>query len=275
MEGRTIPDPVIAVVGQILGRHYYDHNRLNTLFMEHGAPGGPPPGSCVTKCIVWLECCNAEPTVDPFAVLGGVLKEFMDAEVPEWDINANKLPSGQERVQKILARFGLSYHPGGQILGATSGASSRSLKAILEERDLAAVEIEFQRAIETVTLDPPAGVTAACSIIEALCKVLIEDEGLELPSKETIKDLWKIVSKHLGLNTGTLVDQDIIRILSGLSSVIDGIGALRTHVGSAHGHGRETYTLEPRHSRLAIHAAHALATFVIETWESRKSNGDT
>jgi len=164
---------------------------------------------------------------------------------------------------------------GGQILGATSGASSRSLKAILEARDFAAVEVEFQRAIETVASDPPAGVTAACSLIEALCKVYIEDEGLELPTKETIKDLWKIVSQHLGLNPGTIVGQDLIRILSSLTSVIDGIGALRTHAGSAHGHGRETDILESRHARLAIHAAHTLATFVIEAWESRKSNGNT
>jgi hypothetical protein len=124
-------------------------------------------------------------------------------------------------------------------------------------------------------LDPPAGITAACALIETLCKVYIEDERLELPTKETIKDLWKIVSQHLGLNPGTIVGQDLIRILSGLTSVIDGIGALRTHAGSAHGHGRATDILEPRHARLAIHAAHTLATFVIETWESRKSNGDT
>jgi hypothetical protein len=275
MECRTIPDPVIAVVGEVLGLHYYDHNRINTLFMEHGAPGDPPSGSCVTKCKVWLEYCNSDPTVDPFAVLGGVLKEFMEAEVPKWGTKANQWRSDQERARKILARYGLSYHPGGQILGATSGASSRSLKTILEERDLAAVEVEFQRALEAVSLDPPAGVTAACSLIEALCKVYIEDESLELPSKGTIKDLWKIVSKHLGLNPGTIVAQDITRILSGLTSVIDGIGSLRTHAGSAHGHGRGTDTLEPRHARLAIHAAHTLATFVIETWESRKNSGTT
>jgi hypothetical protein len=37
MECKTIPGPVIAVVGEVLGLHYYDHNRLNTLY--HGAWG--------------------------------------------------------------------------------------------------------------------------------------------------------------------------------------------------------------------------------------------
>jgi hypothetical protein len=275
MECKTIPGPVIAVIGEVLGLHYYDHKRLNTLFMEHGAPGEPPGGSCIAKCQRWLEYCNDDPAVDPFAVLGGVLKEFMEAKVPKWGTKAEQWKSDRGRVRNILAKHGLSYHSGGQILGATSRTPSRSLKTILQARDLVAVEEEFQRAIETVELDPPAAVTAACAIIEALCKVYIEDKHLALPASQTIKDLWRVVSRHLGLSPGAMVDQDINRILSGMITVIDGIGSLRTHAGSAHGHGRETYPLEPRHARLAIHAAHTLAIFIIETWEIHRSNGST
>jgi hypothetical protein len=36
---QTIPNPVIAVVAEVLGEHYYSHSKLNTLFMEAGAPG--------------------------------------------------------------------------------------------------------------------------------------------------------------------------------------------------------------------------------------------
>jgi hypothetical protein len=266
MEHKTIPEPVITVVGEILGLHYYHHRRLETLFVEHGAPGEPPLGNCVTKCTEWLKRCNVDPDVDPFAILGGVLKEFMESKADQ---------EQSERVYRILAKYGLSYHPGGQILGAVSGTPTRSLRKVLEARDLAAVEVEFQRALATVELDPPAGISAACSLIEALCKAYIEDEHLELPSKEIIKDLWRAVSKDLGLTPGSMVDQDINRILSGMISVVDGIGALRTHVGSAHGHGREMYSLEPRHARLAIHAAHTLATFIVETWEARKRNSHT
>ena len=93
--------------------------------------------------------------------------------------------------------------------------------------------------------------------------------------EEIIKDLWRVVSKNLGLAPAAIVDQDINRIISGMLSVVDGIGALRTHVGSAHGHGREMYPLEPRHARLAIHAAHTLATFIVETWEAQKGNSYT
>jgi hypothetical protein len=64
----------------------------------------------------------------------------------------------------------------------------------------------------------------------------------------------------------------LVKILGGVASVVDGIGALRTHTGSAHGRGRHAYRVEPRHARLAIHAAHTLTTFLIETWARRQQN---
>ena len=263
-----IPTSIIGVVGEVLGNQYYSHNRLNSLFWESGAPGDPPKGNCVQKCQKWLKRCNSDPKVDAFVVLGKVLEDFMEMEGFGTD---NEITAkNRVRVNKILVKHSLSYHQGGQILGAETGLPSRSLKEILASRDLVAVEIEFQRAIDNVESDPAAGITAASSMIESLCIVYIEDEDLEMPSKQIIKNLWKVVRKHIGLDPGLIEDQDISRILSGCISVVDGIGALRTHTGTVHGRGRKRYKLEPRHARLAIHAAHTLVIFVIETWESRK-----
>ncbi|WP_208595909.1 abortive infection family protein [Desulfohalobium retbaense] len=52
--------------------------------------------------------------------------------------------------------------------------------------------------------------------------------------------------------------------------VVAGIGAFRTHASSAHGEGRKIYNLKPRHARFTIHAAHAIALFVLENWNERK-----
>ena len=60
------------------------------------------------------------------------------------------------------------------------------------------------------------------------------------------------------------------QIITGLFSIVDGIGALRTHAGSAHSEGRKGYKLEPRHARLAVNAAHSVATFVMETWDKKE-----
>ncbi|MXX23386.1 MAG: abortive infection family protein [Rhodospirillales bacterium] len=59
-------------------------------------------------------------------------------------------------------------------------------------------------------------------------------------------------------------------MLSGLASVVDGVGSLRTHIGSAHGRGRKSYSVHARRARLAVHASHTLVAFVLETWGQRR-----
>jgi hypothetical protein len=271
MSERKIPNPVIAVVADVLGSHYYSHTRLNTLFSEAGASGDPPEGNCVNKCDRWLKRCNEDPSVDAFAVLGRVLENFM--ELKHSDASRESAPQdehpGKKRVREILSRYGLSYQTGGMVFGAGAGPATKSLNEFLRAKDLPGVEKEFQRALSSVESDPPAGVTAACSLLESLFKMYLEDNGLALPAKQTISDLFKAVRAHLGIDPSQVAEEDLRRILSGLISVADGIGALRTHAGSAHGYGRKSYRLEPRHARLAINAAHSLAVFVIETWSRR------
>jgi len=111
-----------------------------------------------------------------------------------------------------------------------------------------------------------AAITAACSILEALFKVYIEDNGIEMPADQSLKPLWKAASKHLGLDPAAIEDDDVKKVLSGLNSVVDGIGSLRTHTGSAHGHGRRKYHLQARHAKLSgISYADALQ-FTSGTW---------
>ena len=115
--------------------------------------------------------------------------------------------------------------------------------------------------------------TAACAILESVCKTYLEEEGLALPNKQVLGSLWSEVGGHLGLAPKAIADDDLKRILQGLYSIADGVAALRTHAGSAHGHSvGKSYNLAPRHARLAVHAAHTMAMFVLETWEDRKEN---
>ena len=260
-------------MGDVLGAYCYSHRLINNLFIEKGAPGDPPIGNCGQKCQQWLTRASDDGHVDAYGLLGGVLEKFMEADIVHNYQNMEALESARERVRSILARHGLSYHGGGKIIGAKSGLATRSLENILRARDLTALETEFNRALSYVDTDPPACITAACAIIESLCKVYIEDEKLQAPSEQTIKPLWKVVQGHLGLDPSQMADDDIKRILSGLTSVIDGIGALRTHTGSAHGRGRRPYKLLSRHARITLNSAHTVAVFLIETWDAKKNAG--
>ena len=154
--------------------------------------------------------------------------------------------------------------------GTGTALPTKSLNQVLKDRDLAGVDKELERALANVEKDPPAAITAACSILESLFKVYIEDNSAEMPADQSLKPLWKAASKHLGLDPSSMEDDDVKKVLSGLNSVVDGIGSLRTHTGSAHGRGRRAYRVHARHARLTVHASHTLVAFFIQTWDERK-----
>jgi hypothetical protein len=265
-----IPGPVIAVVSELLASHY-THASLNSLFSENGAPGDTPLANKVDKCSTWLKRANSDGKIDPFVVLGKILEEYMDYEIPESNFNINQWQAGRERIKSALARYGLRYLFDGSIVSINGGFAAQGLAIILRQRDLPAVTAEFQRALDTADSDPPAGVTAACSLLESLFQIYIEDENLEMPATKTIKPLWSVVSKNLGLEPAAMPDDDLKRILSGMFSIVDGVGAFRTHAGSAHGGGRNRYRPQARHARLAINSAQTLAMFVLETWDAARA----
>jgi hypothetical protein len=262
-----IPPSIIGTIAPLLDVQY-THSQLNALFMHAGFPGNPPEGNKTQKCLMWLRRGNAE-CPDPLGMLGVLIGELMDSEPTEWQAEHYKKSDPRERIRTAFGKEQLSYQRGGYIIGAQLSGPSRSLAEMLKTDGLAAVEVEYQRAYATIGSDPGAAITAACAILEAVCKHYLDTEKVPLPNKQTIGPLWTEVAKHLGLSPGQLADDDLKQILSGLFSVVNGIGALRTHEGSAHGHGVKAYKITARHARLAVHAAHTTAVFILETWTAR------
>ena len=96
-------------------------------------------------------------------------------------------------------------------------------------------------------------------------RLRIAEAGLTLPSDQSVLPLWRVVQGHLGLEPGSVADQYVRQILQGQATSIHGIAGLRSNAGSAHGRGPGGPAVEPRHARLAIHAAHTLVVFILES----------
>ena len=259
--------PVAAVVNDVLSG---SHATLEAVFQRAGAPGPAPSLSHASKWKVWLLQANADSSVEPLAVLGKVIEEFMEVEPRGGPDELASWREKRERLEEVLQRYNLRYRTGGRVISVATGPASATLKQALSGGDFHAVTVEFERALESVESDPGAAATAASAILEALFQTYIEQENLTPPNDQSIKPLWSVVQKDLGLNPKDQTDQDVQKVLSGLTSIVDGIGSFRTHAGSAHGGGKKRYRIEPRHARLMVNSAHSLATFLIETWQKRK-----
>lgn len=267
---RLVPAPVIAALSDVLP-DAETHAGLNRLFMHAGAPGDPPEGNKQIKVQEWLRRVNRDESVNPLEILGRLVESLMEADCEAPTIGEYRRER-RARVEAALARGELQYMRGGIIAGAL-GPASRSLDDLIRGRNLVALDEEFGRALRTVEATPRDAVSAACNILESACKVYIQDEGLEMPAKQDLQGVWGVVRKKLGFDPGAVEDRDLKEILSGLLGVVNGIGALRTHASSAHGAGHKTYRLEARHARLAVHAAHTVVAFILESWDRKKQHG--
>lgn len=267
-----IPAPVIAACAEIMPRRE-THASLHNLFLHAGAPGDGPEGSKPVKTQEWLRRINADESTQPLRVLGRLLENYMEESPPDSG-PFDEFPQAvdtpdQVTLKKALARYGLKYVRGGTVSGALA-TPSKTLDDFIMEKDIPAVDQEFTRALSNVESNPREAVSAASNILESICKIYIAEQGLQAPVKQDLKPVWTVVRKDLGFDPGAVEDQDLQVILTGLLSIVDGIGALRTHASSAHGEGKKNYKLEPRHARLAIHAAHTVTLFIFESWQRKK-----
>lgn len=190
-----------------------------------------------------------------------------------------KLQQVLDYLNEVLVLDGLELRHVGKsmrLMQARIGAPILSaLASTLQTIDFDTVDRDLERALDGIGTDPESAVTSACSVIESVCRsIIIELDPTAMPTKLDIQGLYKAVTKLLDLSPGRedlapSIADDVRTILSGLHTVIQGIGALRTHAGDAHGRERGFRRIDARIARLAVHSASTAAQFLIETWQRK------
>jgi len=183
----------------------------------------------------------------------------------------SKVEDGQLRINNSLAKNQRSYRANGYITLAGSNPISKTLKDYLKSGDFSSIEKEFERAIENINSDPYASITATCSIIESALKFYIETFNLVMPTKLNVIPLWVVVQPHLGLNSNPVLAGDQHKVLKGLSSIIDGISAFRSHIGTSHSRGMNPPNIVVAEAQLVVNSAHTIVVFVMEFLNAKKA----
>lgn len=274
MQTYAIPQYLMSAIADAVSS-LETHASLDSLFLYANAPGDPPEGSKAVKALDWLRRINKECGTDALPIMGRIIEKYMEEEEPtsgRYWINPEQEKERKEKVARIkdaVERAGLTYSSGG-ILIKGEGLATKTLSELIKSRNISAIDFEFERAIKNIASSPREAVSAACNILESVFKIYIEEhDHLTQPAKQDLQAVWKIVKADLGLDASVLEERDLQEIVSGIMATVNGIGALRTHASSAHGAGKRQYNLRPRHARLAIHAAHTICAFVLETWDEK------
>jgi hypothetical protein len=160
------------------------------------------------------------------------------------------------------------------ILSALERVNETPLDALVaevaERLGSAGVRTAWMKAMERRQSDPEGAITAARSLLESVCKTILEDAGVAYGHGEDLPKLYRKVATELNLAPSDHTEQQFKRILGGCQSVVEGLGSLRNRASDAHGAGRTAARPAARHAGLAVSLAGGMALFLIETSEFRE-----
>lgn len=141
---------------------------------------------------------------------------------------------------------------------------------ILTKLDWNAVQEAWKKALDRKANDPEGAITAARTLLEAVCKHVLDEADVVYDPAADLPKLYGLTADTLNLAPSQHTEGIFKQILGGCHSVVQGLGALRSKVGDAHGQGKKGVKPAPRHAELAVNLAGAMATFIAQTWDKVK-----
>ena len=141
--------------------------------------------------------------------------------------------------------------------------------ASLEKFDSAHVQAAWSKALDRRASDPEGAITIARTLLESVCKHILEEAEVEYDDSPDISKLYKQTAEHLKLAPSQHTETVFKQILGGCTAVVEGLGALRNRLSDSHGKGKVGVRPAPRHAELAVNLAGALAVYLLATKQAR------
>lgn len=143
-----------------------------------------------------------------------------------------------------------------------------SISSHLVSFDPEHVHSTWQKALDRRSSDPEGAITAARSLLESVCKHILEQEPKGEYDKEAdLPKLWGMAAEKLNLAPHQHQENIFKTILGKCQSVVNNIAAIRNRLGDAHGQGPKPVKPKSRHAELVVNLAGTMASFLVTTWK--------
>ncbi len=139
----------------------------------------------------------------------------------------------------------------------------------LAKLDAEHVRRHWKKTLDRVQDDPDGAITSARALVESVCKLILDAQAITYDAGQDLNKLYRQAARTLKLGASDHDQQVFKQILTGCASVIEGFASVRNSLGDAHGQGANPVAPAPRHAQLAVNLAGAMATFLLETFETR------
>ena len=180
----------------------------------------------------------------------------------------------------ILSRDGYVLRPSGQKSGyplykvEEAIAATRPADELISQRltafDEGTVHGAWQKALDRRAGDPEGAITAAKTLLETVCKHILDAEGRKYGDNDDLPKLYSAAAECLNLAPSQHAEAVFKSILGNCQAVVGHLAGIRNKLGDSHGQGKRHVKPKPRHAELAVNLAGTMAMFLIATWHDRQ-----
>lgn len=149
--------------------------------------------------------------------------------------------------------------------------ADHGISAALQAFDPDDVHDRWIAAVERRADDPRGAITLARTLLEDVCKWILDEAQVEYPDNADLPVLYRKLAKVLRLAPDDHTEQTFKQLLGSCQQIVELLGSLRSKLGDAHSPGPKKAKPQPRHAELAVNLSGTMATFLVETWRARKA----
>lgn len=127
------------------------------------------------------------------------------------------------------------------------------------------IQLQIQKCKDRIAAEDYDGaVTAAKSLVESVCKYILNERSVTYKEGSRKDDLFGLVAKELKMSPGMYKDNESFqKILSGFHNIVKGISEVRNHMGDAHGQNpHQVYRIDKRHAILVVNASMTICEYL-------------
>lgn len=205
---------------------------------------------------------------------------FLEAAVHPTAIDEVRQKERVESINRHLQHDGYRLSRTGRMSGspiytvnaaAIGSPADAAISDTLAKFEPEQVHARWTAAMDRRSDDPAGAITLARTLLEDVCRWLLHDLEVPAADQDDLPSLYRKLSKALKLAPDDHSEQVFKQILGNCQSVVESLGALRNKLGDAHGTGPKRARPAARHAELAVNLAGSMATFLVATWEARRT----
>lgn len=166
-----------------------------------------------------------------------------------------------EQFEPVLAR----------LEAAGPAVTDGSMKAALVAKvDWYYVQETWQKALDRRAGDPEAAVTSARTLLETVCKHILDEAKQPYASDGKIEPLARAALREIADRLDSEAKPAFEKAIKSSVDLVVAIGSLRNKVGDSHGRGKGVAPTELWQAEFAVNLAGSLSAFLIQTWSAAK-----